>query len=59
MTDPSPDKPFDMMSDEWLDEFERNWGIKDQSSNTDIEPQRKNNRRTTDSDREEPIPSPD
>jgi hypothetical protein len=59
MTDLSPDKPFDMMSDEWLDEFERNWGIKDQSSNTDIEHQHKNSRRTTDSGQKEAIPSSD
>jgi hypothetical protein len=26
-----------MMSDEWLDEFERNWGITPQSASTDTE----------------------
>ena len=30
--------PLDMMSDEWLDEFERNWGITPQSASTDTEP---------------------
>ena len=50
-------QPLDMMSDEWLDEFERNWGITPQSASTDTEPQRRNSKRTTDLNQEESCPS--
>jgi hypothetical protein len=50
---------IDMLDDEWLDEFERNWGITDRSSSTDKEHQHKNNRRTTDLGQKEEIPCSD
>lgn len=50
-------QPFDMLSDEWMDEFERNWGITPQSDSTDKEHQHKNSTETTNSDRGESCPS--
>jgi len=50
-------QPLDMMSDEWLDEFERNWGITPQFDSTDKELQHKSSTETTDSDRRESCPS--
>jgi len=47
---------IDMMSDEWLDEFEKNWGIapfKDQAANTGTEHQRKSSTGATGSDQKE------
>jgi hypothetical protein len=43
-------EPIDMMSDEWLDEFERNWGITPRAANTDTDSPHKNSSTTTDSD---------
>ena len=48
---------LDMMSEEWMDEFERNWGITPRSDNTDKERRHRNSKRTTDSDQEESCPS--
>jgi len=57
--------PIDMMSEEWMDEFERNWGllrtdrnnpvdaIKDPSSSTGTDNQRKNSSTTRDLDQTE------
>jgi hypothetical protein len=58
-------EPIDMMSEEWMDEFERNWGLlrtdrnnpsdvlKDPSSSTDTDNQHRNNRTATSSDQTE------
>jgi hypothetical protein len=46
-------EPIDMMSDEWLDEFERNWGITPRAANTDTDSPHKNSSTTTDSDQTE------
>jgi hypothetical protein len=50
---------IDMLDDEWLDEFERNWGITDRSSSIDKEHLHKNSRRTTDSGQKEATQSSD
>jgi len=61
-------EPIDMLSEEWMDEFERNWGLlradrnnpsdilKDPSSSTGIDNQRRSNRTATDSDQTEAQP---
>jgi hypothetical protein len=58
-------EPIDMMSEEWMDEFERNWGLlrtdrnnpsgvlKDPSSSTDTDSQHRNSRTATSSDQTE------
>lgn len=55
-------EPIDMMSEEWMDEFERNWGllrtdrnnpsdvVTDPSSSIGTDSQHKSNSTTTDSD---------
>ena len=58
-------EPVDMMSEEWMDEFERNWGLlrtdrnnpsdvlKDPSPSTDTDNQHRNSRTATSSDQKE------
>lgn len=58
-------EPIDMMSEEWMDEFERNWGllridrnnpsdvITESSSSTDTDNQQRSSSIATDSDQTE------